>query len=171
MRLLSVIFTAGYLWSVLKGQCASQIQVICKLQSVNRFHNNNTHHLLKVQEDSTGNYDVAFVGEENEDNVTEFLLTGCRNPTGIGLDYTIQWNPRPSYTLAVKSSQVVLEATTSTSTHNLFHFRTYGPRRRGVFTLRSKSQKRYFLMGGNTGQLLLGRRNDRRTLMKFAFCK
>ena len=66
----SVIFTAGYLWSVLKGQCASQIQVICKLQSVNRFHNNNTHHLLKVQEDSTGNYDVAFVGEENEDNVT-----------------------------------------------------------------------------------------------------
>lgn len=66
----SVIFTAGYLWSVLRGQCASQIQLICKLQSLNRFHNNNTHHLLKVQEDSTGNYDVAFVGEENEDNVT-----------------------------------------------------------------------------------------------------
>ena len=41
--------------------------------------------------------------------LSEFLLTGCRNPTGIGLDYTIQWNPRPSYALAVKSRQVVLE--------------------------------------------------------------
>lgn len=58
------------------------------------------------------------------------------------------------------------------SKHHRFHYRYVRELRpQGIFTLRSKSKKKYFLMGGNTGQLSLAKRGDPRAQMKFTSCK
>ncbi|XP_078368233.1 uncharacterized protein LOC144652067 isoform X2 [Oculina patagonica] len=165
---LSLIITAGMLWTAVQPCHRAK----CKLRSVFRQTASSSPALLKV-EGSYGNVTgIAFVGERNQPNSTEFLIKRCLDfsPSGRFIFIvTLHWNVHPSYKVASRNGRVELEETTSTTSAHRFYLGNASDVR--YLTLKSKSTSQ-LVEADLQGQITLGNKSntDRKTWFMLESC-
>lgn len=160
------------LWTPVRNQpCLREFSSKCRLRSIYRYMRTTTQALLKVEVYSNGNVSgIAFTGKRSESVYTEFLIKRCLATASGPLYAVMHWNHDPNYKLAVRSGQVELERTSSTS--DAHRFRLGSSSNLLYITLKSKSTGQ-LMESSEEGQvqLAVGSSNsDRKTWLKMKYC-